>query len=114
MACSAWACQHGTDHLLFVELQVVFTWTTGSTEGERRELATGACVKVYGSEAAMLLAWHAFFDQADPDAIPVFQVRPSIPTRWSLSRVVLNGQHQLHCGCTREPVTASAASNISI
>lgn len=55
-------------------MQVVFTWHPGATEEVRRELSTGALVRSYGSEADMLTAWQQHFDEADPDAIPLFQV----------------------------------------
>lgn len=53
---------------------MVFTWAAGAPRSEHWELSTGAHVRVFGSEAAMLTSWQAFFDEADPDAIPLFQV----------------------------------------
>ena len=64
-----------------VAIRVIFSWALGAQEAQYRELALGASIRVFGSEAAMLQAWHAFFDQADPDALALFQVRaPHRPT----------------------------------
>ena len=66
----------------------MFTWGASVAQGEHRDLSTGALVKVFDNEAAMMYAWHAFFDQADPDAIPVFQVSMA-PTSLDCTQAII-------------------------
>ena len=56
--------------------QEIFTWSPTVAERQQQDHSAGATVHVYGSEAAMLQAWHDFFDESDPDAIPLFQACP--------------------------------------
>ena len=62
--------------------QVVFTWQPEAVGGAQRELASGALVRTFSSEGAMLRAWHEFFDEADPDAISLFQACLLLPPNW--------------------------------
>ncbi len=54
--------------------KVVFTWGPGRDRRVLHERTSGADVRCYENEEAMLLAWQEHFRTADPDAIPVFQV----------------------------------------
>ncbi|KAK9805765.1 hypothetical protein WJX73_007272 [Symbiochloris irregularis] len=90
--------------------KVVFTWHPGGTEDVQRELSTGALVRSYSSEADMLTAWRDFFDEADPDAIPLFQVRDTLGAlseRWKA--LGLSGTQSCrlsrHAGQRRRPIT---------
>ena len=59
-----------------MNVQVVFAWAKDVTSQQQiDEAVSGAEVRLFGSELEMLQAWLAFFMEADPDALILFQVR---------------------------------------
>ncbi len=61
-----------TGHLM---MQVVFAWAKDAG-GQQQidETVSGAEVRLFSSELDMLKAWLAFFMEADPDSLILFQV----------------------------------------
>lgn len=55
--------------------QVVFAWAKDvSSQQQIEEAVSGAEVRLFSTELDMLQAWLAFFMEADPDALILFQV----------------------------------------
>ena len=55
--------------------QVVFAWAKDvSSQQQLEEAVSGAEVRLFSNELSMLQAWLAFFMEADPDALILFQV----------------------------------------
>ncbi|KAK9810365.1 hypothetical protein WJX72_009511 [[Myrmecia] bisecta] len=58
--------------------KVVFSWASDRQQQTLVERGSGATVRCFESEEAMLLAWLEHFRSADPDAIPLFQVKGTL------------------------------------